>query len=190
MPVSSGFELISLLSRVDPIKHIEILDYNQLSDQISKYIDGNGWVVAYLDYKVLVGRFENRLFSFFRGEIFEPKFMQKIRVFNDERELFIWRQGHDYKARLRVDGEGEKEECVEARQIIWGTEILCKEDGWTVITEKRGTEIALPLPDLEVGEENNRRAVLVTRNYIDYKNGCLAGYVDCRMVRLEEGFNG
>ena len=190
MSTSSGLELISLLSRVDPIKHIEILSYNQLSDQIGKYIDGNGWVVVYLDYKVLVGRYEDRRLSFFRGEVFDLKFLQKIRVFNDERELFIWRQGYDYKARLRVDDEGEKEECVEVRQIIWGTGIFCKEDGWTVITEKRGTEIALPLSGLEVGEENNKRAVLVTRNYIDYKNGCLAGYVDCRMVRLEEGFNG
>ena len=81
-------------------------------------------------------------------------------------------------------------EAVEARQLIWGTQLVDGNDrDWKVLKEKRGIEFRIHssvIPEnLFINERE--RLWLVTRNYIDYTPLGQAGYADCRFVTIEYG---
>ncbi len=162
------------------------LDFNSF-DELEKSITGsftdNGNIIAYLDYKVLIGKFENSKILFYNDKVFEPKFIKKIRVFNETKELHIWKEGNFFNSRLRIDEEGNIADIVEARQIIWGTEFHPLGNGFSLITEKRGTELIIPFESIEINDKKKRLSVL-TRNYIDYNKNGQASYNDVRFVQF------
>lgn len=136
----------------------------------------NGYFVAYLDYMVLIGRFCD---GAFQGK---EKFIQKIRLFNKSKELYIWRNEENiFSGRLRVDEEGDDVDVIDAWQVLYGTE--CKEkDGVTSLTEDRGTNLVIPFSGLN--EESDLPIRIHTRNYIGYNDLGQAGYEDCRFVEF------
>ena len=144
-----------------------------------------GYFVAYLDYKVLIGKFCNRAFP---GKLFDPKFVQKMRLFNKSKELYIWRNSQNenvFSGRLRIDGEGEKPvDVIDAWQALYGTR--CKEEnGVTSLTEDRGTNLAIPFSGLKFDKDPEKSDLpirIYTRNYIGYNDLGQAGYEDCRFV--------
>ncbi len=193
--------LITIKSKVDGCDQVCSL---RTTDELAAFIGcnftGSGFCVVYLDYRVFVGRYEKKdeqeeaggQMFFYRNRQVEPRFLKRLRVFNQERELFIWRAQGGFRWRLRIDDgtgdtqDGGKEvDVVEAEQILWGTraESIC--EGWTRIYEDRGTEIILPGENLNVDLDN--RVKLVTRNYIEYNDLGQAGYVDCRFVKFNWG---
>lgn len=124
----------------------------------------------------------------------EQEELRFARIFDDESECHIWRNGEDsadlYRLRIRVDEEDEKEElnAVEAKQLLWGSKLedSPENEHWKVLKEKRGIELLIHeeiLPrNIQVSEQ--KRLWLVTRNYIDYTESGQAGYVDSRFVRI------
>lgn len=146
----------------------------------------DGFVVAYLDYTVLIGKYLNgkKKALFYESGSFEPKFLQKIRVFNQDKEVFIWRTEEGFKGRLRVDEKGKGTFVVDATQVLWGTKAKEKTGDFTLLSEERGTELKLPFlfSELEYINDEKNRVFLKTRNYIGYNKIGQATYVDSRFL--------
>ncbi len=95
---------------------------------------------------MLIGKYADGKLSFYNNEEFDPVYIKKIRIFNQNEELFLWRQNGKLKGRLRKDNEGNETTVVDAEQLLWGTRGEVLEDtGFVKLTEERGTEYNSPL---------------------------------------------
>ena len=135
-----------------------------------------------------MGRYVNKGFSFYNNETFATKFLQRMRVLNENSELLLWQcGGGSFNSRLRVDGEVrgkvDLQDYVDAEQVIWGTKSKALAEGFSLLTEDRGIAIVFPLANLVV-DEKDKRVKLKTRNYIGYNEAGQAGYEDCRFISL------
>lgn len=165
-------EIKSIPTRFDAVDNI--------ADLLTNDLKADAKVVAYLDYKVLIGTCKNGTICFHNDVPLDLSFVQRMRVFNKDAELFVWRTEDGLRARLREDREGTTVDVVEATQVLFGTRSKPL-DGFTKLKEDRGTEIILP-GGFILDEKNDKKRVAVkTRNYIDYPSG-QATYVDCRFV--------
>jgi CRISPR-associated protein (TIGR03984 family) len=153
-------------------------------DDIQTYIKTDSLVVAYLDYTVLVGRYKNNKLEFYNNHTLDPKYIQRIRIFNKDEELLLWRAGSGFKGRYRKDEDGDEIDVVDAKQVLFGTGIDTQgiPKNFTNLLEKRGTEIILPFTALVVEDKvKDKRVFIQTRNYID-PDALQATYVDCRFM--------
>lgn len=188
----NGLKLIQLKSTVKNDFGEKVFgEFSELEKFLSENFSANGFVIVYLDYKVLIRKFENGKIILSEEEPFNPEFIQKLRLFNNMQELFIWRTGGKWNARLRTDEEGADVYVVEANQLLFGTKSEDIGKGFTKLTEDRGTEIILPFKDKDFSKEfkkNERnRLKIKTRNYIYYNEFGQAGYADCRIVEFTFG---
>ena len=155
-------------------------------------IKQKSFAVVWLDYKVLIGTWDGKDFQFYDNEIFENKYLQRMRVFNKDREMLIYRSGNGFKGRLRIDDKnGKPTEIIVANQVLFGTKKGEKcNDSYTEITEKRGTSLVLPFSGLDVDDKDKEKRIFIkTHNYIDYNAVKQAGYVDCRFVDFTDKNN-
>ncbi|MDP2160034.1 MAG: CRISPR-associated protein Csx19 [Flavobacterium sp.] len=184
-----GLKLFPVKTKVDRYDEVPVSDYNSFESFLSKNFAQDGYIVAYLDYTVIIRKFKDDKIIFMNGEKpFDPKFIQKLRLFNNNRELFIWRTEGKWKARFRIDDHGaEIKNVIEANQVLFGTTGKV-ENGFTSLTETRGTEIILSFEIKSVDAEKNR-VKIKTRNYIDYNKLGQAGYIDCRFVDFTFGID-
>lgn len=166
--------------------NIVFAGYNELESFLSENFKGDGFVILYLDYKVIIRKYNDGRIIFMENEKpFNPEFIQKLRLFNPKQELFIWRTEGKWKARLRKDEEGEDVSVVEANQILFGTTGII-ENGYTKLIEDRGTEVILPFEITGIDEKKNR-VKIKTRNYIEYNELGQAGYIDSRFIEFTIG---
>jgi len=155
----------------------------------------NAWFIAYLYHRVVIGRIENKQFVYYKQDDNDVTLSNilKLRVFNEDSELFVWKTSlGGYRARLRTDGQGPDQGIVEARQVLFGTEAKPSKESqyYSVLTEKRGTEIVLPLQKLGIREseinDKKGRLCIKTRSYIGYiEETGQATYEDVRFVNFE-----
>ncbi len=162
---------------------------------VDKYIKNPVFVCAYLDYCVLIGKCENNELSFFENDSIDSQYIQKIRVFNEYEELYIWKSASRFKGRYRCDVENtdlnEKTPFIQASQLLFGTrsEYI---NGYTILTEKkRGTTLTVPAKLFaDIGDKftPDKRVAIVTRNYIGYngQDNSQASYIDSRFVKFEQ----
>jgi len=146
---ANGLILEEIGSKAEPFENIES---QTLGSDILKNFNEKGLVVAWLDYKVLIGTWENNQFHFCNDKTFENKFIQRIRIFNENKELMVWRTGSGFHARLREDTmKGSGTHVVVTEQVLFGTKKRedC-EGNFTQITEDRGTTITLPFKYLQI----------------------------------------
>lgn len=111
----------------------------------------------------------------------------RLRVFDENEELHVWRTGKGLKYRIRSDEQGENEqEYIDSELIMNGT--TAKEKGaFYEITEDRGVKYQMPKHWLgdSFQLKKNQRIKILTRNYIGYNELGQAGYVDCRFVEIK-----
>jgi len=177
---ANGLELYRIRSKVESI----IVE--NLKDAISKF-NSNGFYVAYLDHRVVIGRIISNKLESYNDKIIEEKYIQKMRIFNEQKELLIWRNQGNLKGRFRIDGEGEEAFVVNSFQLLWGTDKHNLGNNWIKVYEKRGTELILPLGDVNVDNRKNR-LFLKSRNYIDFHPEThQATYSDCRFLGFKAG---
>ncbi len=179
----NGLKLTKGKTAYKPLK-FNIANWQELQEYISEYFQEKGYAIAYLDYKVLIGKVTEGKLVFYQGETFDPKFIVKIRIFDTQKELLLWRDSeYEFSARMRIDGEGDNGYFIEAGQVLWGNPREAG-DNWTLLKESRGTEIYLPY---KLKKPDSKWVKIKTRNYIDYNEIGQAGYVDCRFVDFDEG---
>jgi CRISPR-associated protein (TIGR03984 family) len=176
----NGLELSEINSDVVQIEAISDLN------EINSYIKIDSKVIAYLDQRVLVGRYSNSTFSFYDGQKLEKEFIQRLRIFNRDEEFMIWRSGGTLKGRYRKDNTGNKKSwVVDNDQVLFGTKAY-EFEGYIKLTEDRGTEIILPFTNLSIDDKKNRMKIK-TRNYIGYSESHLATYIDSRFIEFTFG---
>jgi len=154
--------------------------------EIEKFLNDNRLSEAtgliYLDYgicwaKMVSGRLITR-----KMEELEPKYIQRARFFNQERELHCWlKKEQEFAFRLRIDGEGEALNIIDADQYLLGVAEKT-EEGFTLLQESQGKAGWVPV---ELGR--GQRAVLKTRNYIDFAGDLVAGFCDHRLIEISKG---
>jgi CRISPR-associated protein (TIGR03984 family) len=132
-----------------------------------------GFCVFYLDNKVLFGKYDGASFLFYNNDLPKPEHMQKMRLFNRDKELLLWKKqwkerSGDFAYRLRVDEEGDNTDAIDAMQVLWGTKANSLDENFTELSEKRGMKIIVPLKGVEV-DDGEKRLFILTRNYITYK---------------------
>ncbi len=182
----NGLELIQCNSEVKNFDKVE-----DFQSDIENNFKEESFVVAYLDYEVMIGRWKDASFHFYNDKKIENKYIQKLRVFNENKEVLIWRTPAGFKGRLRTDYEGTKTmDVVVAYQVLFGTKKgeNCNQD-FTEITEDRGTSLILPFGKLKFDDNGNliSRIHIKTHNYVGYNDVNQATYVDCRFVCFTDG---
>lgn len=96
-------------------------------------------------------------------EIDFEKNLVKARIFNSEREWYIWRSENKIKGRLREDGQGEySQEFVDVESPLRSV-------------------VGNQINQIGIGDKKNK---LLMRNYIDHQNN-QAGYSDMRFVEFK-----
>ena len=154
-------------------------------DVLIENIKEKSFAVVWLDYKVLIGTWDGKNFQFYADETFENKYLQRMRVFNKDREMLIYRTGNGFKCRLRIDDkDGKETEAIVAKQVLFGTkkDESCKDSSYIKITEERGTSLVLPFGGIDKVDDKEKRIFIKTHNYIDYNAVNQATYVDCRFI--------
>jgi len=189
---ANGLKLIELHSSADPF---EVIDKTKLNDILANNFAQKSFAVVWLDYKVLVGTWENGDFHFYNNAKFEHKYIQRLRVFDQEKELLAWRSNGNLKGRLRKDDwAGSGTEIVVAEQTLFGTKKGTQSDAkYTEITEDRGTSLVLPFTNLRTYKDKKdkveklvSRIAIKTHNYIKPNAVHQMSYFDCRFVAFTD----
>lgn len=172
-------------SKAEPIDSI---DQSRLDDLLCKQFTHKAYVALWLDYKVLIGLWQDEKFRFYKDEPFELKYVQRLRAFNEQRELHVWRTNGKWKGRFRSDIAGEPAEAVEAHQLLFGTKGERLSPEFASIEEDRGTKLILPLQNLRFDKDGNpnTRVFIRTYNYVRPNTVHQASYVDCRFVAFAD----
>lgn len=179
---ANGLKLIALKSKAEPIDQI---DRDKLLSTLRQSFAAPSTVVAWLDYKVLIGLWQNQDFLFYENKPFDLKYVQRLRVFDKQKELLIWRSNGGWKGRLRSDGQGEETGVVVAHQLLFGTTPTPMNGNFTEISEKRGTKLVLPFANLNV-DDQRKRVFIKTYNYVRTNSLHQATYFDCRFVAFTD----
>jgi CRISPR-associated protein (TIGR03984 family) len=150
----------------------------EISQSNFKGFKENDFFIAFLYGKVVFDYFKNLKFDNIKSSLL------KLRIFNENQELLIWKEDNKFKSRLRIDNEGNGIDYTDIEQVVYGTKIK-SQNGDFILWEDRGTEVNLPfnVPGIEDKKKNKRLRILV-RNYIEYLNGCQASYFDNRFVKF------
>jgi CRISPR-associated protein (TIGR03984 family) len=161
----------------------------------ARFKDTKATTFVMMHHGVCLGTFEDGKLVMPAFLPFQPEYLRSLRVFDQDCECYIWKSSMDdnvFRLRVRFDAEDKngKLEAIEARQLIWGTQLSDGDDqDWKVLKEKRGIELRIHsslIPENHTINERER-FWLVTRNYIGYTPVGQAGYVDCRFVKIEYG---
>jgi CRISPR-associated protein (TIGR03984 family) len=162
-----------------------------IKDFVFNKID-RGFVVSWFYNEVLFGKIQNNSFVFYCGQ--NPdfnKYLIKLRAFNEDEELYLWKGNDKWYYRYRKDDEGnEAWEFIEAAQVMFGTISKDLGNGFCEIREGRGISYIVPkefLNDKTLSKD--ARLFLITRNYIckGAKGNEIGqvGFVDNRFVKIE-----
>lgn len=174
--IKSSSEQIPELPDIVHVNEVQWQQFLQRDD-----VPKQGYVVAYLDYQVIMGTYVAGQFRFPDNQQIHPRSIQRMRLFDAQAELLLWRSNGGLKGRLRQDGIGEDTDVVEACQILSGTksEIV---GNFTCLTEKKGSRLLVP-GQFEA-DTGKKRVAIRTRNYIAFTPAYQATYSDCRFVEF------
>jgi len=163
---------------------------------ISSYkFSSSTFFIAYLDYKVVIGKFSENQLIYYDKELkkeislspLDIPFLQKLRIFNNSEELYIWnsnRLNDEFSYRYRKDGEGETDiEYLPINQVLFGTRTISMDNThYTLLREERGIEIILP-KEISSLDKSEKIAIQV-HYYIDFNDLGIAQYIDSRFVKF------
>ena len=116
-----------------------------------------------------------------------PQYVKEVRVFSENGELHIWKQHHELKYRLRLDGEGDKKVFIYPEEhCMWGNKVSQK-DIHLIYEENRGMQFRFPFPVAE----SRLPLKYEVRNYYTYdydpithEGTGLIRFCDARLVRF------
>jgi len=160
---------------------VEFLNEEEINESINLFENAKA-VVWYYD-KIEFYNIESENWS---SELKSFDEIVRMRLFDKEKELHLWRSNDILKGRLRKDTEGAETEYVTAKQILNGTSFEDRDIG-IIAKEEKGTEYYLPFAKFKnISDKNKDRIAIITRNYIGYSDDIKqAGYIDSRFVDFE-----
>ena len=190
-------------------KRTKIDAFKDFSD-IAGHITRPSFTVLYLDNGILIGRYSigsNTASSFqfdeeqlkdlniTPGQLPEIDSIQRLRIFNENEEFLIWRSvrcgevTHSGRFRSDSDSDDGREEIrvIYSDQVLFGTHVVKRSNGFITIKEDRGIKIILPDSDKNGGfkvDSHKNRIAIRTCNYAGFGGlyKCQATYIDSRFV--------
>lgn len=157
---------------------VDIKNVESIKDEFSGF-EGS-FVVGWYQDKLLFDMFDKDL-SFYINEN-----LINLRVFDKDKEVFIYKTKNSYKLRKIKDGDGEEMMYFDANQIMWGTNAIELEHCIEVF-EERGMRFCFPnsMDYLLALKENKHMLVLKTRNYVGFLGNHQASIEDVRFLGFE-----
>ncbi|MGC8650939.1 MAG: type III-D CRISPR-associated protein Csx19 [Hydrogenobaculum sp.] len=140
-------------------------------------------LIGWYEDRIIFDRFDNQKDIYFSQKLIN------LRIFNQEKEAFIYRHTNGFSLRLLEDKEDEKSsdtEYFDAEQVLFGTNAEEKEE-FIRVFEDRGFYIDIPkyvLQDAIKLKDEKHYLVLKTRNYIGYLPSFQASVEDVRFVDI------
>lgn len=178
-------EEIKIPTHSDCIKVATLASKAELETFFSTYFQNSATALFYLDYAVFFAAFDgkNLIFPDNHKKFFSPEYIQKTRLFDNEKELYIWRtEPGSFQARLRSDGKGEQNTTVfETDPFLLGS-VKKRENAFGIFHEDRGGNIAVPIDVLKNEADEYRLRV---RYYLKYnQDTCQMNFIDMRLVTI------
>ncbi len=127
----------------------------QLGELLAETFSASALGVIWFDENVEFCLYRHRRFLFFSRERLVLRHVQRMRVFNKESELHIWRTDDSWHGEsLRTDGSdsGEQHEVVVAHQLMHGAWVTEQKGMFTTVTDELGNVFHLPLLGLQTNE--------------------------------------
>jgi CRISPR-associated protein (TIGR03984 family) len=183
----NGFRLMELGSEVKSVASLDADNEESFLSIVEGVFPKKAFAVAWMHYAVRIGTWHSGGFHFHDGRSLPLKHTIRLRVFDNDGELFIWKTRQGLKGRLRRDDrQGKGTHVVEAIQVLFGTKILDYSlESYTKITEDRGTSLVLPFSDIHLDDKQSRMFIK-THNYVGYNKINQATYEDCRFVHFRD----
>lgn len=158
------------------------LELDCLEKEISRQIGNKAVGVIWLMHCIVWVKFEDGHFKF-DDDYSDVIYWQELRVFNDDGEVQLVKDGDTMRGRCVLDKEGTvdwKEGYVDSIAPMWGSKNGYK-DGFVYLEDKK-RKINMKIPC----DDGYSRYGLVTRSYImtDGESG-LSGYVDYRYLAIK-----
>ena len=160
------------------------------------------WVLVYLDYTIMWGY--HRDGQLIMSSSFDPAYIQELRMFGTDGEVYLWRVGTSYNVRLRKDkteipafkgfettdqkqgfgatSVGSEPKAMDEWQILWGTDAQVQPAHWTVVQESRGARFSVP----HTIDKPQLPLRLLVRHYLEYDSDGRCLISDMRMVELRD----
>lgn len=117
-------------------------------------------------------------------ELFGPELrsttLQSARLFGENSELLIWRANNGWQARLIKDGEGIDIECYEEQNLLWGTNVENRKNGFALLSH--GSDGKRHAPPIK--EDFELPLAINIRHYIKYDEDGQAYVQFSRLVSI------
>lgn len=155
----------------------------ELMDVLQKKFTEPGTVVAWQKQSLLWDKWDGNDFVIYKDGKIKPEDILELRLFNENAELRLVRQGKGFKGRIiKDDGQGWRL-YVDTVSRIWGkNEEKADEQGFVTLTDT-GRRLKMEIPAPMVKSEYYG---LKTRNYVgEVGDMGQLGYLDYRFVALE-----
>lgn len=147
------------------------------------------WVLVYYTNEVFFDEKDKlntnslKLDEFLENNCINKDKLLKVRFFNKNGELLIWKSKNDiFKYRIIFDGEKASENSFDREYFTWGNKI----EGDYIKEESRDIKIKLP-KSLVKNRKNELKYAI--RNYFAYDSDGLIYFTDYRLVDLKLTLN-
>lgn len=153
-------------------------------------------LLAFADDGLIWGRIENGKLAL-SGDNF-PKFspklrsetLQEARLFNEDREIHLWRTDDGWQARHISDGAGNNTNYYDETQILWGNTFQNEKEGFTAVSDgSLGFRHAVPIMvnKANFGNDKNKRRPLrlMVRHYLTQDENGIMAVTLSRLVKVE-----
>jgi CRISPR-associated protein (TIGR03984 family) len=127
--------------------------------------------------------------SLFSQVPFRSQTLQMARLFNAQREVFLWRVDEGvWRARVLSDGTGERCLFLDEAQVLWGTRVAETQGGFSLMEDgEQRLHHAVPLALADRGWEKNRRPLrLQVRHYLEAEDNGWLRIEDSRLVQVKK----
>ncbi|HAA86400.1 MAG TPA: TIGR03984 family CRISPR-associated protein [Kosmotogaceae bacterium] len=172
-------QLLLGLSKAQEIKPLR----SELTERLTRL--KQGFSVCWFHNRILFETIERLIFFIDDNNGYFWKHLLRLRAFNENEEIYVWKNNQGLTGRFRTDGEGEETSYIDAQQVLWGTRFEELKDGTVELAEQRG--ISFKIPKEFLSEESisiSSRLILTTRNYIEHNEIGQASFVDSRFVSI------
>lgn len=169
-------------------RRIETDDAAAVEKALAENMKADANIVVWQIDRIIWGRWRAGHIELAPKETLQPGLWQEVRVFNEDEELHLRREGKGFHGRYRKDTPTTEEGTpyVDSFSRFWGESDGTSAGGYvTLVDGQRKLRLVVP------AEGGVNRYGLQTRNYVgsDEKTG-LSGYIDYRFVHIasaEEG---
>lgn len=157
-------------------------------------VGDNAWFLAHADDGVIWGQIQhgqlitsNNVFPQVSPPL-RAVTLQQARLFGQNAEVRVWREGNRFKACRLQDHQDAEAEAFDETHILWGTQAEARTGGFTLVADGRqGLRHAVPLEVEDAAfnaKERHHPLRLSLRHYLDCDSDGLARITLSRLVAL------